>query len=168
MPYLLHHSETHCSCNPVSWRRRYCQILVFHLPTSPLLALVSSLCSPHQGLPGLPSSWCPWMVSEQGTWKITVATFLSSTSCVSHQPALTLQLFMVLNLSGVPGVTGLYCVAGNTGTTTAYMRPAYPTKTFPNHYSIVTVSVFGLFRWTQRLMLFYCSKTPNALFKILL
>ncbi|XP_038582268.1 ectonucleotide pyrophosphatase/phosphodiesterase family member 1 [Micropterus salmoides] len=26
----------------------------------------------------------------------------------------------------------------NAGTTTAYMRPAYPTKTFPNHYSIVT------------------------------
>ncbi|XP_044025962.1 ectonucleotide pyrophosphatase/phosphodiesterase family member 1 isoform X2 [Siniperca chuatsi] len=26
----------------------------------------------------------------------------------------------------------------NTGTTTAYMRPVYPTKTFPNHYSIVT------------------------------
>uniref|UniRef100_A0A671UX97 Ectonucleotide pyrophosphatase/phosphodiesterase 1 n=1 Tax=Sparus aurata TaxID=8175 RepID=A0A671UX97_SPAAU len=26
----------------------------------------------------------------------------------------------------------------NTGTTTPYMRPVYPTKTFPNHYSIVT------------------------------
>ncbi|XP_035534394.1 ectonucleotide pyrophosphatase/phosphodiesterase family member 1 [Morone saxatilis] len=26
----------------------------------------------------------------------------------------------------------------NSGTTTAYMRPVYPTKTFPNHYSIVT------------------------------
>uniref|UniRef100_A0A8C7ICK4 SMB domain-containing protein n=1 Tax=Oncorhynchus kisutch TaxID=8019 RepID=A0A8C7ICK4_ONCKI len=27
---------------------------------------------------------------------------------------------------------------GNCGTTTPYMRPAYPTKTFPNHYTIVT------------------------------
>uniref|UniRef100_A0A8C4DYY3 Ectonucleotide pyrophosphatase/phosphodiesterase 1 n=1 Tax=Dicentrarchus labrax TaxID=13489 RepID=A0A8C4DYY3_DICLA len=26
----------------------------------------------------------------------------------------------------------------NSGTTTEYMRPVYPTKTFPNHYSIVT------------------------------
>ncbi|KAM3603477.1 uncharacterized protein V6R79_023202 [Siganus canaliculatus] len=26
----------------------------------------------------------------------------------------------------------------NTGTSTPYMRPVYPTKTFPNHYSIVT------------------------------
>lgn len=26
----------------------------------------------------------------------------------------------------------------NSGTTTPYMRPVYPTKTFPNHYSIVT------------------------------
>ncbi|XP_028252787.1 ectonucleotide pyrophosphatase/phosphodiesterase family member 1 isoform X2 [Parambassis ranga] len=26
----------------------------------------------------------------------------------------------------------------NTGTTTPYLRPVYPTKTFPNHYSIVT------------------------------
>lgn len=61
---------------------------------------------------------------------------------------LTPQLFTVfLNhvqycLLFTPGVNGHYCVAGNAGTTTAYMRPAYPTKTFPNHYSIVTVSPF--------------------------
>uniref|UniRef100_A0A673BGV7 Ectonucleotide pyrophosphatase/phosphodiesterase family member 1-like n=1 Tax=Sphaeramia orbicularis TaxID=375764 RepID=A0A673BGV7_9TELE len=31
-----------------------------------------------------------------------------------------------------------FCFAGNYGTTTLNMRPVYPTKTFPNHYSIVT------------------------------
>ena len=32
-------------------------------------------------------------------------------------------------------------ISGNCGTSTSYMRPVYPTKTFPNHYTIVTVSV---------------------------
>lgn len=41
-------------------------------------------------------------------------------------------------------VTEHRCVAGNAGTTTSHMRPVYPTKTFPNHYTIVTVSVLGL------------------------
>lgn len=40
-------------------------------------------------------------------------------------------------------VTVHHFVAGNAGTTTSHMRPVYPTKTFPNHYTIVTVSVRG-------------------------
>lgn len=40
-------------------------------------------------------------------------------------------------------VTEHRCVAGNAGTTTSHLRPVYPTKTFPNHYTIVTVSVLG-------------------------
>ena len=32
------------------------------------------------------------------------------------------------------------CLAGKCGTSAPYMKAVYPTKTFPNHYSIVTVS----------------------------
>uniref|UniRef100_A0A673BEX0 Ectonucleotide pyrophosphatase/phosphodiesterase family member 1-like n=1 Tax=Sphaeramia orbicularis TaxID=375764 RepID=A0A673BEX0_9TELE len=39
---------------------------------------------------------------------------------------------------GIDFVLKYFCFAGNYGTTTLNMRPVYPTKTFPNHYSIVT------------------------------
>lgn len=48
----------------------------------------------------------------------------------------------VLHRLRAPWSSPFICrLTGQSGTTTANMRPVYPSKTFPNHYSIVTVSV---------------------------
>ena len=70
------------------------------------------------------------------------ATFLSSTSCVSHQQCWVYRPEWFKHIMVWLSITTY--VAGSAGTTTEYMRPMYPTKTFPNHYTIVTVSVL---RW---------------------
>ncbi len=110
-----------------------------HTPTSASARSINPPLHFPPVFPGLLSSWCPWTVSEQDTWRITANAFPSSASCVSHR---RYRLHGSSWFCTNPGLTKHYCsAAGNTGITTPYMRPVYPTKTFPNHYSIVTVSV---------------------------
>lgn len=40
----------------------------------------------------------------------------------------------------MPDQQALFFLAGTCGTTSPYMRPVYPTKTFPNLYTLATVS----------------------------
>lgn len=115
--WIMLHSHTHTSVSPYTLSLSRCPVF-----PSPL------------------SSWCPWTVSEQSIWKITETMFPSSTSYVSHRQCWHNSSWRFIRH---PGVTEHHCVAGEAGTTTPYMRPVYPTKTFPNHYSIVTVSFFS-------------------------
>lgn len=86
-------TQTHCTTLLLHyWCQRYpCLLLsnysISHSQThlSVHLKHHSFSLSSHPVSPGLLSSWCPWTVSGLSTWKITAATFLSSTSYVSHQ-----------------------------------------------------------------------------------
>lgn len=114
----------------------------------------------HAGLCVRRSSSCPWMDLELRMWRegtLSSLTLRSSVSSVKHELSV-LKRGVKSSLLGSERDTdeatssGRLCVCrslricfavsfwGTCGTHAPYMRPVYPTKTFPNLYSLATVS----------------------------
>lgn len=67
------------------------------------------------------------------------------------------RVYKVSSLHGVISVGFPVPISspGSCGTHSPYMRPVYPTKTFPNLYTLATVSI--LFKWWRVKGLIACS-----------
>lgn len=113
------------------------------------------------------SLWCLWTGSEPPTWKRALLSFQISTNSVCScffvafcfwmcQRDKETSFISCLHTGGQeitfqepeylvgPNVKPIICFfSGTCGTSAPYMRPVYPSKTFPNLYTLATVSDLG-------------------------